>query len=260
MLPPRVVERNYTDTQFKSLPKIRAERLEIVDRNPVLHGGLTFDSKTQRIRILSADGTKIYGVSSSVFWMPTTSLSRADVTPVAGDLADNFIWRLKESWPKGILNHALGPFFLEGTRTHFNPQRADNPVWSLDLGFVPDRGEVVTSSRGWVAWRVEPGEYFFMPPRAVRAYRTKTPPEGELVRMFGCEGGGGVSVENLERGFVRFVFWTTDFEPSQMGLFDLGGEQNRGDLAQVVQLGDCRRFVLQGAFGLARLQLSARSQ
>lgn len=257
-MPPKIIEKKIETNTIRQAVRLKASRLEIVDSRPLHHGGISFDVGSSRLRVLSSEGDKIFAWNASDFWLRPKPLEGAAVTQVLNEsVSEKFIWEVNSKWPKGVLQHRQGSFLLDQTRALFRPGGPKSQtVWTLDMGFEPDGGVVQTLEKNLVAWRILEPVFFVLPARAVRAYRVELPTESELVGVMSCAGGGAVSAENLEKGFIRLVYWSPDFDPQRIGLFDLGGELNRGDLSGFISLGDCTRFVLIGAFGLARLQVS----
>lgn len=222
---------------LRGLAQIKAATNENLLKEPVLHGGLSFDAKSGRLQILAADGSHV-----SEFKVHPAYLGERRERPLTEAEADKLFWPGSSS-----------PIFeWSGRQIDYKPERGGRSIWSIPMPLELTDQEWNASSAAWTGWSVNPRVLFVLPDPYHNFYKLSWTSEGEPVRFFACDRSRLVLVENLSNGLSRF-FYFRNGEPIGYTIFDFAQGSRRAEITAVRSDG-CTDFFIAGSFGLTRVK------
>lgn len=227
-LPPKISQPVYDWAQhLKNLPTVKARQLEVLSRDPILHGGVRLEE--DRLYILSNDGTQIeerrLPGGSIVASRAATVEARQKIFSRAAD---------------------LGEFKLEQTKLSFQD------FWSIDLGYEVLGAERFRGKGPLLAFAAYPPRLFYLGENLRQAFQITWSEESEPFRYWLCDRVTPVLAENLKNGLTRLVFFRGD-RPANYTILDLSGDKRLSDASAVVSK-NCHDFYFAGSFGLVHVK------
>ncbi len=257
-LPPKEISRTLNESDIQKAPQIRAEYYEVLDSFPRLHGGLYFDSKKKRLRILDPKAQSVLVYDAHRFLAPKRNLSSGERFQVPNT-------QTLEEWvyPDSLLNverivrHPQGRFKANAEGVFFVPEDLNTVFWGLKSDWNLVGVKTTLKTKSLLAWSLFPAGFWYLPPQAIQALQVSYKSGGEFLNVMDCPDGERFVVsENYRDHYFRFIFLTESFVPLSYALFEVPNSagKTKSLTTGVTHLGDCKNFIAIGSWGLARIR------